>query len=151
MAWATLGDFDIDVLSGPTRLERLSAQDFVEIPLIQSAPQVQWMGPRLDEITLEVQLHAGIVDVATLRAGLESLLAEHEPVALVLGSGEDWGDWVVTEQRLVGTWTTADGELLSATVALTLKASPPDDGEQDAQKSQRQASARMAAAPRRRG
>ena len=149
--WATLGDFDIQIISSPSRLERRSGQDYVEIPLIQTAPQIQWMGPRLQELTLEIALHAGVLDIDAVRGGLEQLMADHEPVALGMGNGDDWGDWVITEQTLTGHWTTGDGALVAATMALSLKESPPDGGENDAQKSKRQAGARMSAAPKRSG
>lgn len=146
--WATLGDFDVEILAGPTRYERRAGQDFVELPLIQATPQLQWMGPTLQEISMDVSLHSKVVDVDATRAGIEQLLADHEPVPLVLGNGDDLGDWVITEVSTAGVWTTADGSMVACTMALTLKESP---GEQDGQKAKKQANARMQAAPKRSG
>ncbi|HTW89189.1 MAG TPA: phage tail protein, partial [Candidatus Binataceae bacterium] len=65
-------------------------------PVVEDKPLLQWVGDSLQIITLDLMLHVSFTNPATQLAALVAAAASHQAQALVFGSGESYGYFVVT-------------------------------------------------------
>lgn len=94
-AYVYLGELGVD-LALPDEHSVTQRADFAEHALIERKPRLQWTGDALAERRLGVKLHSDLCDVAAAKGWLAALLARHEPQALVMGTGEFLGWYVLT-------------------------------------------------------
>lgn len=118
--WAVLGDIEFELRNQPSRQDDRVTADYAQHALIQGKPRTEWVGDGLDEITLELTLHAFLVDPEAQIRRLKTALRAHEPLPYVLGSGDYRGVYLLTEVGTTTRRTDAQGRLISATVTVSL-------------------------------
>jgi len=120
MAWAVLGDVEFDLLTSPTGLESSQGYTYAEHERIGLKPRLQWVGDELRQIRLQLQFMTAYCDPEAELGKLQELAAAHQPKRLVLGTGEDWGYWVIKSVRETRTRTDGDGLIVAVDVELEL-------------------------------
>lgn len=118
--WAVLGDIEFELRNQPTRQDDRITADYAQHALIQGKPRTEWVGDGLDEITLELTLHAFLGDPEAQIRRLKTALRAHEPLPYVLGSGDYRGVYLLTEVGTTTRRTDAQGRLISAMVTVSL-------------------------------
>jgi phage protein U len=118
--WAVLGDIEFEVKYHPGRQDERSGADYAQHALIQGKPRAEWVGDTLDELSLELTLHAMLVDPELQIRRLKAAKSAHEPLPYVLGSGDYRGVYLLTEVSVATRKTDAEGRLVSATVSISL-------------------------------
>ncbi|KSO44937.1 hypothetical protein APB07_22335 [Pseudomonas aeruginosa] len=119
--FAILGDIEFTVAGGITGMEYRGTADWAEHARIQGKPLLEWIGEGLDEINLTIELHPVLGDPDARWRALREAKAKHEPLALVLGSGDYFGPQVVADLSLQHRRMTGTGQLASGTVQLRLR------------------------------
>lgn len=118
--WAVLGDIEFELRNQPSRQDDRITADYAQHALIQGKPRAEWVADGLDELTLELTLHALLVDPEAQIRRLKTALRAHEPLPYVLGSGDYRGVYLLTEVGTTTRRTDAQGRLISATVTVSL-------------------------------
>lgn len=118
--WAVLGDIEFELRNQPSRQDDRSTADYAQHGLIQGKPRPEWVGDGLDELTLELTLHALLGDPEAQIRRLKTALRAHDPLPYVLGSGDYRGVYLLTEVGTTTRRTDAQGRLISATVSVSL-------------------------------
>jgi phage protein U len=121
MLFAVLGDIEFTVLQSPAGMELRGAATWAEHALVQGKPRLQCIGDELDEITLDIILHASLGNPQARLEQLRRAKAQHQPMALVLGGGDYLGAFVLTELQTMLQRTLPTGETLSATARIALR------------------------------
>jgi len=118
--WAILGDIEFELLDSPQGMEHHFAAEYAQHALISKKPRLEPISSTLDEISLDIKLHNRLGNVPQRLRQIREALVAQEPLALVMGNGEYRGPWVLVDGVTTTTKTTADGQLLSATLKLSL-------------------------------
>ena len=118
--WAVLGDIEFELRNQPSRQDDRITADYAQHALIQGKPRLEWVGDGLDELTLELTLHALLSDPEAQIRRLKTAMRAHEPLPYVLGSGDYRGVYLITEVGTTTRRTDAQGRLISATVSVSL-------------------------------
>lgn len=121
MLFAVLGDIEFTVLQSPAGMEMRGAATWAEHALVQGKPRLQCIGDELDEITLDIVLHASLGNPQARLEQMKRAKAQHQPMALVLGGGDYLGAFVLTELQTLLQRTLPTGEALSATARIVLR------------------------------
>lgn len=121
MMWAVLGDIEFELVNHPSQQSERTTADYAEHARMQGKPLLEWIGDGLDELTLELALHAALVDPEEQIRTLKAAKSAHQPLPYVLGSGDYRGVYLITALDVTTRKTTAEGRLLSALVTLTLR------------------------------
>ncbi|EJV1365844.1 phage tail protein [Pseudomonas aeruginosa] len=119
--WAVLGKIEFELVSHPSVMEERTSADYAEHALINSKPMLEHVGDGLDELMLDIQMHASQVDPEAQIRQLKQAQAAHEPLPLVLGSGDYRGVYLLTGVDTRVSRTDGTGRLVNATVSLTLR------------------------------
>lgn len=82
--WAVLGDIEFELRNQPSRQDDRATADYAQHALIQGKPRLEWVGDGLDELTLELTLHALLADPEAQIRRLKTALRAHEPLPYVL-------------------------------------------------------------------
>jgi len=118
--WAVLGDIEFELRNQPSRQDDRATADYAQHALIQGKPRLEWVGDGLDELTLELTLHALLADPEAQIRRLKAALRAHAPLPYVLGSGDYRGVYLLTEVGTTTRRTDAQGRLISATISVSL-------------------------------
>ncbi|MBG7114730.1 phage tail protein [Pseudomonas aeruginosa] len=118
---AVLGEIEFEVTSGLSGMELSASTDWAEHPLIKGKPLLEWVGDGLDEYTLTIELHPMLGDPSARQRQLRDAQAAHQPLALVLGSGDYLGAFVITALGNVPRRTWANGQNSISTLTITLR------------------------------
>ncbi|HUY19268.1 MAG TPA: phage tail protein [Candidatus Binataceae bacterium] len=94
--FAIFGNIPFEVLGSPERMESKLGYDYAAHAVVEDKPLLQWVGDALQTIALELMFHASFTNPAAQLAALEAAAADHQARALVFGSGEYRGYFVVT-------------------------------------------------------
>ncbi|HCT4763224.1 phage tail protein [Pseudomonas aeruginosa] len=121
MIWAVLGEIEFELAGHPSGMEERTSADYAEHALIQGKPVLEHVGDGLDELTLDLQLHAVRIDPEATIRRLKRAQTAHEPLPLVLGSGDYRGVYLLTAIDTRVSRTDGTGRLISATVNVTLR------------------------------
>lgn len=119
--WAVLGEIEFELFNHPTLFEERTSADFAEHALIQGKPRLEFVGEGLDELQLELQLHAALVDPEAQIRRFKTAKAERKPLPLVLGSGDYRGVYLITQVDTRVTRTDGHGRIVAAGVSLSLR------------------------------
>ena len=132
MAWGALGDMVFTLLGGPFSFSDKQEADFAELGLLGSKPRLQFVGAKLEEITLQIRLHA--LTTPTIELDLRSLrdtLTQGDVVDLVIGqeqTGIYAGKFVLTSLEHDRQEQWPNGRLRLAEATLKLKEWTPAPG-----------------------
>lgn len=119
--FAILGDIEFTVAGGISAMEHSGSADWAEHARIQGKPLLEWIGEGLDECNLTIELHPVLGDPEQRLRALRQAKSQHLPLAFVMGGGEYLGPYVITQLSNVVRRTTATGQLLAATVQVSLR------------------------------
>jgi len=118
---AILGEIEFDVAGGLSGMDVTQAADYAEHARIAGKPLLESTGDALDEYQLTIELHPNLGDVAARARALREVMAAHQPLAFVLGSGEFLGAFVITEVQQAQQRTWANGAAFASTLNITLR------------------------------
>ncbi|WP_263217952.1 phage tail protein [Pseudomonas atacamensis] len=119
--FAILGDIEFTVAGGVSAIEHSGAADWAEHLRMQGKPLLEWVGEGLDECQLTLELHPVLGDPEQRLRALRLAKTQHQPLAWVMGSGEYLGPYVITHLSNVIRRTSATGQLLAATLQISLR------------------------------
>lgn len=119
--FAILGEIEFTVAGGISGMEQRGSADWAEHSRIQGKPLLEWIGEGLDECNLTIELHPVLGDPEARLRALRLAKKKHEPLALVMGSGEYLGPYVIVDLNNVIRRATAVGQIKSASVQVSLK------------------------------
>ena len=119
--FAVLGEIQFQVVGSPEAYESFGAYDFAEQKVIESKPQLQWVGDDLERVKFELVWHASFTNPAAQLALLRATAAEHLAQPLVFGNGEFRGFFVIESINVKSQQLSAGGAPIAIRVALALK------------------------------
>ncbi|QNH77835.1 phage tail protein [Pseudomonas protegens] len=119
--FAILGEIEFTVAGGISGMEQRGSADWAEHSRIQGKPLLEWIGEGLEECNLTIELHPVLGDPEARLRALRLAKKKHEPLALVMGSGEYLGPYVIVDLNNVIRRATAVGQIKSASVQVSLK------------------------------
>jgi phage protein U len=119
--FAALGEIQFEVVGSPEAYESARTYDFAEQKVIESKPQLQWVGDDLERLKFELMWHASFTNPAAQLALLRSTAAEHLAQPLVFGDGGFRGFFVIESINVKSQQLSAGGAPISIRVALALK------------------------------
>ncbi len=119
--FAALGDIQFEVVGSPEAYESTGAYDFAEQKVIESKPQLQWVGDDLERLKFELMWHSSFTNPAAQLALLRATAAEHLAQPLVFGNGGFRGFFVIESINVKSQQLSAGGSPIAIRVALTLK------------------------------
>ena len=119
--WAILGDFEFDIIKSPQTYSDRTGTVWSEHALIKGKPQLEYTGDELDEIQLEIKLHANLINTHQQIETLKRLQRQHKPLPFVLGDGIHKGYFVIVSIDSNHEKTLQGGKTRVATQSITLK------------------------------
>ncbi len=119
--FAVLGDIQFEVVGSPEAYESAGAYDFAEQKVIESKPQLQWVGDDLERLKFELMWHASFTNPGAQLARLRATAAEHLALPLVFGNGGFRGFFVIESINVKSQQLSAGGAPIAIRVALALK------------------------------
>ncbi len=118
--FAVFGTIVFQVLGSPERMESTRRYDYAVHRVVEAQPLLQWVGDPLESITLEMMLHASFTNPIVQLAEFEAAAADHQARALVFGSGEFRGYFVITSLAVTARQLGADGTPIAIQARLGL-------------------------------
>lgn len=122
--WAILGDFEFDIITSPQAYSDRAGTVWSEHALIKGKPQLEYSGDELDEIQLEIKLHANLTNTHKQIEALKRIQKQHKPLPFVLGDGIHKGYFVIVSIDNNHEKTLPGGKSRVATLSITLKEYP---------------------------
>jgi phage protein U len=119
--FAVLGDIQFEVVGSPEAYESAGTYDFAEQKVVESKPQLQWVGDDLERLKFELMWHASFTNPAAQLARLRATAAEHLALPLVFGNGGFRGFFVIESISVKSQQLSAGGAPIAIRVALALK------------------------------
>jgi phage protein U len=119
--FAVLGDIQFEVVGSPEAYESAGTYDFAEQRVIESKPQLQWVGDDLERLKFEIMWHASFTNPAAQLAQLRATAGEHLALPLVFGNGGFRGFFVVESINVKSQQLSASGAPIAIRVSLALK------------------------------
>ncbi|QOD82868.1 phage tail protein [Chromobacterium haemolyticum] len=119
--YAVLGNIEFDLISYFDGLEQRSGSDFAEHGRIGGKPVLQFVGDKLDEIRIDLVLHAAYCQPDEELQKLQAARQQHQALAFVLGNGDYKGRFVISELQSTGRQTDRSGSLLAVEAQLSLR------------------------------
>ncbi len=126
--FALLGEIPFRVIGSPESIESERGYDYAEHRVVGARPRLQWLAGGLERIELELMLHRSFTDPAQQLTRLATAAETHRALALVFGSGEFRGYFVIESIAARSTQHGAGGEPLAVTLRLRLREWAPDRG-----------------------
>jgi phage protein U len=119
--FAALGDIQFEVVGSPEGYESADAYEYAEQKVIESKPQLQWVGDDLERLKFELMWHASFTNPGAQLAQLRATAAEHLALPLVFGNGGFRGFFVIESINVKSQQLSAGGSPIAIQVALALK------------------------------
>lgn len=119
--FAALGEIQFEVVGSPEAYESARTYDFAEQKVIESKPQLQWVGDDLERVKFELMWHASFTNPTAQLALLRATAGEHLAQPLVFGDGGFRGFFVIESINVKSQQLSAGGAPISIRVALALK------------------------------
>ena len=119
--FAVLGDIQFEVVGSPEAYESAGAYEFAEQKVIESKPQLQWVGDDLERLKFELVWHASFTNPAVQLARLRATASEHLALPLVFGDGGFRGFFIIESINVKSQQLSAGGAPIAIRVALALK------------------------------
>jgi phage protein U len=119
--FAVLGEIQFEVVGSPEGYDSAGAYDFAEQKVIESKPQLQWVGDQLERLNFELMWHASFTNPGAQLALLRATAAEHLALPLVFGDGGFRGFFVIESIKVKSQQLSAGGAPIAIRVGLALK------------------------------
>lgn len=126
--FALLGDQAFHLVTWWSGLSGQEGVDYAEHALIEGKPRLQWIGDKLDTLTLSITLRVDFCDPAAELDRLRKLMKARKSLPLVFGDGLYRGRFVIVDLRTKTERTTGAGTVLAvdAEVGLREHVAPPE-------------------------
>jgi phage protein U len=121
MMFAQLGNILFEPLNSFESFSRSDNTTYAKHDLIGVKPRLQPVGNELEEISITLHLRAEIEKPVEAILKLKSAKDSYEVLPLINGAGRYFGDFVITTMSENHNQCFADGELIEASVQLTLQ------------------------------
>jgi len=115
-----LGEILFEVVGSPETFEASREYDFAEHRVVESRPQLQWVGNGLERLKLEMLLHSSFTDPQAQVTLLKATAAAHRALPLVFGNGGFRGFFVIQGIALRSQQSSARGTPIAMYVTLSL-------------------------------
>lgn len=119
--YAVLGEAIFEGVKGFKNLSRKNKTAFAEHALINTKPRLQHTGEDLEELTFEAYFHVEFCNPKTEIERLQTYRKNANVLPLVIGNGEFYGYYVITELSQTPEFTDGVGNIFSASISISLK------------------------------
>lgn len=119
--FCVLGELEFELLNGPTGWEMTEGEDYAEHALVEGKPRLQWLAPKLNEISITIGLHAWFCVPDERLDEFRAAMQGHQALALVLGNGTHKGYYVIAELKHTMRHALDDGTATGIEATLSLK------------------------------
>lgn len=119
--YAVLGDIEFKVVACWDNFESSTGVDYASHARIEGKPGVQFIGDKLEKITLQFSFHSQFCQPATEMNRLRSAMTAHQAMALVFGNGDYRGWFVITDLTATHKHTDPYGNVIAQSGNLTLQ------------------------------
>lgn len=126
--FALLGDQAFHLVAWWSGIAGQEGTDYAEHARIEGKPGLQWIGDKLDTLTLSITLRSDFCDPPSEMERLRKMMRSRQSHALVFGDGVYKGRFVLTDIRTKIERTTGEGTSLSIDAELSLRehVAPPE-------------------------
>ncbi|QST27720.1 phage tail protein [Escherichia albertii] len=119
--FAVLGDIEFEVVTYWDGFDASFGMDYAEHARIEGKPGLQFIGQKLDEVSISLVFHDHYCQPDVELARLRDAMAAHQALALVFGNGDYRGWFVVTDIRATSQQTDGLGNVQALSAELSLK------------------------------
>lgn len=121
MIYSTLGDIEIEVITGPSRFEAKHIASYGEHTLINRKSSLQFTGFSPDDINLTIRLHASYCNPGEILKRFKDHLDKRSTLSYVQANGEYKGVFVIAEMGLALEHTDTSGNVIALEFTVALK------------------------------
>ena len=125
--YAQLGSIIFEGLKGFTSLDSRKSPSLVQHAVIDGKPKLQRTGDNLDEVMFDMTFHSRFCNPESEVRKLNTAMDSGEIMALITGSGETLGNFVVSGIEESVKHTTKTGAIILTTLSVTLLESAGED------------------------
>lgn len=119
--YAVLGEIEFDVVAYWNEFESTMGVDYTSHARIEGKPGVQFIGDKLDKITLKFNFHSQYCQPTTELNRLREAMTAHQAMALVFGNGDYRGWFVITDLTATHQHTDPYGNVIAQGGSLSLQ------------------------------
>lgn len=119
--YAVLGDIEFEVIAYWDAFETTMGVDYASHARIEGKPGVQFIGDKLDKITLQFTFHSQFCQPSTEFSRLRAAMTAHQAMALVFGNGDYRGWFVITDLSASHQHTDTSGNVIAQSGSLSLQ------------------------------
>ncbi len=119
--YAVLGEIEFDVVAYWDEFESTMGVDYTSHARIEGKPGVQFIGDKLDKITLKFNFHSQYCQPTTELNRLREAMTAHRAMALVFGNGDYRGWFVITDLTATHQHTDPYGNVIARGGSLSLQ------------------------------
>ncbi|MCU7097924.1 phage tail protein [Salmonella enterica] len=119
--FAVLGDIEFELLVYWDGFDATFGMDYAEHARIEGKPGLQFIGEKLDEVSISLVFHDHYCQPDVELARLRDAMVAHQALALVFGNGDYRGWFVITAISATSEQTDAWGNVQALSATLTLR------------------------------
>lgn len=119
--YAVLGEIEFEVLTHWDEFDDTMGVDYASHARIEGKPGMQFIGDKLDKITLKFSFHSQFCQPTAELNRLREAMTAHQAMALVFGNGDYRGWFVITDLSATHNATDAYGNVIAQIGSLTLQ------------------------------
>lgn len=119
--YAVLGEIEFDVVAYWDGFDNTMGVDYASHARIEGKPGVQFIGDKLDKITLQFSFHSQFCQPTTALNRLREAMTTHQAMALVFGNGDYRGWFVITDLTTSHQHTDPYGNVIALSGSLSLQ------------------------------
>lgn len=119
--YAVLGEIEFEVVAYWDAFETTLGVDYASHARIEGKPGVQFIGDKLEKITLQFSFHSQFCQPSTEFNRLRTAMTAHQAMALVFGNGDYRGWFVITDLSASHQHTDPSGNVIAQSGSLTLQ------------------------------
>lgn len=119
--YAVLGETEFEVVAYWDGFENTMGVDYASHARIEGKPGVQFIGDKLDKITLQFSFHSQYCQPTAEMNRLREAMTAHQAMALVFGNGDYRGWFVITDLTATHQHTDPYGNVIAQSGSLSLQ------------------------------
>lgn len=119
--FAVLGDIEFELLVYWDGFDATFGMDYAEHARIEGKPGLQFIGEKLDEVSISLVFHDHYCQPDVELARLRDAMVAHQALALVFGNGDYRGWFVITDIRATSQQTDGYGNVQALSAELSLR------------------------------
>lgn len=125
--YAVIGEVGFDLITYFDGVETRFGVDYAEHARIGLKPRLQWVGEKLDEVSIQLTFHMSFCDPEDELLKLRDAMTLRDVLPLVLGNGDYKGRFVITQLTATSRQTDKVGTLIALDASMTLREQIEDD------------------------